>query len=102
MEYTVEEIRLELRNSKEDDLVQILIYNEDMEQDSIDIEDTALCDDGTILIDVSDKISEILVKHEQKIFQRCLDNTPKENQSEKTLEFITKLFGYEIKTKGVK
>lgn len=97
MKFDAGDIRNELHHSKDTDLVQILIYNESMEQDSIDIEDTALCDDGTILLDISESISEILTKHEQKIFQRCMDNTPKHLQTEDTMKLISELFGYKVK-----
>lgn len=75
--------------------VQILIFNEKGEEvfKDIKINKSSVSQDA-LIFDISDEISEILIKHEFSIFQRCLNNVPKEKQTKETVEFLSNIFDY--------
>lgn len=95
----VEDLKIKLGAISDNKDVQLLIFDENLEEQIIDLDDGSigLCDDETFLISLSEEMGEILQKHEMAIFQRCLDNTPKEMQTKETADLSTKMFGYELK-----
>jgi hypothetical protein len=76
--------------------VLVSIFDENREEQLIDIKNISKGSEGIMVFDISEDIANILDNFEQKIFQRCLGNTPEELQTKETLQLLSKMFGYKI------
>lgn len=91
---SIDNIILNLEHLNATNSVSVLICDEKLEEQLISPACITKDSDGKLVIDISDQMSNILIQHEQDIFQRCLDNTPEEYKTKETFELLCKMFNY--------
>ena len=94
MEYMAKGVIYDLEQLKDDAKVKIMIYDENLEQQIVDIDDLMTCSQGDMIIDISETIANILQERDDLIFRRCLSNTPKHLQTKETINLLKDMFGY--------
>ena len=77
--------------------IKVLIINSKGEEEIVEILPSNIEDNnGDTIYD----LTNYFMNYETEIFKKCIDNTPKEYQTEDTLRLLSTVFGFDLKIKG--